>query len=120
MSNKIEKLSVVLAIAVMVVVAANGPRVEAAIGCGSVVSYLQSCVAYVTNKGPIGSCCSGVNGLYVAAKTKEDRQSVCVCLKTVAASYYGLDLDKVEGLPATCGIDIPYKISPSTDCAKVN
>ncbi|CAA0830588.1 Non-specific lipid-transfer protein 12 [Striga hermonthica] len=111
-----------LAIAVIVAatVAANGPRAEAAIGCGSVVSYLQSCVPYITNTGPIGSCCSGVNGLYVAAKTKEDRQSVCVCLKTVVGSYSGLDLGKVEGLPATCGIDIPYKISPSTDCAKVN
>ncbi|KAK4381724.1 Non-specific lipid-transfer protein 2 [Sesamum angolense] len=66
------------------------------------------------------SCCSGVKGLYGAAKTTPDRQSVCSCLKSLAGSYKDVDLSKAAGLPVQCGVNIPYKISPSTDCSKVN
>ncbi|KAL0450915.1 UNVERIFIED_CONTAM: Non-specific lipid-transfer protein 2 [Sesamum latifolium] len=96
------------------------PPSEAAISCGTVVSYVQSCLPYVTNTGPLGSCCSGVKGLNGAAKTKEDRQSVCNCLKSLAGSNSGIDLGKVAALPGICGVNIPYKISPSTDCSKVS
>lgn len=94
------------------------PRGEAAIGCGTVVSSLKPCLPYVTGKGPLGSCCGGVKGLYSAAKTTADRQSVCTCLKSLAGSYTGVNLGKAAGLPGQCGVSIPYKISPSTDCSK--
>ncbi|KAK4406279.1 Non-specific lipid-transfer protein 1 [Sesamum angolense] len=67
----------------------------------------------------IGDDVGGVKGLYAAAKTTPDRQSVCNCLKSLAASYSTLNLGKAAGLPAQCGVNIPYKISPSTDCSKV-
>ncbi|KAL0310072.1 UNVERIFIED_CONTAM: Non-specific lipid-transfer protein 2 [Sesamum radiatum] len=102
----------------MAAVVLVAPPSEAAISCGTVVSYVQSCLPYVTNKGPLGSCCSGVKGLNAAAKTKEDRQSVCNCLKSLVGSYSGINLGKVAGLPGVCGVSIPYKISPSTDCSK--
>ncbi|PIM98593.1 hypothetical protein CDL12_28926 [Handroanthus impetiginosus] len=102
-----------------VLIAAVAPQTEAAVGCGTVVSYLNPCIPYVTNKGPLGGCCSGVKGLYGAAKTTPDRQSVCNCLKSLAGSYAGLDYGKAAGLPGQCGVSIPYKISPSTDCSKV-
>ncbi|PIN21382.1 hypothetical protein CDL12_05927 [Handroanthus impetiginosus] len=99
-------------------VAAVAPRSEAAIGCGTVVSYLQPCLPYVTNKGPLGNCCSGIKGLNAASKTTQDRQSVCNCLKSLAGSYK-IDLGKAAALPGQCGVSLPYKISPSTDCSKV-
>ncbi|KAK4406287.1 Non-specific lipid-transfer protein 2 [Sesamum angolense] len=78
---------------------AVAPRSEAAISCGTVVLYLNPCLPYVTNKGSLGSCCSGVKGLYGAAKTTPDRQSVCSCLKSLAGSYKDVDLSKAAGLP---------------------
>ncbi|GFQ08746.1 non-specific lipid-transfer protein 2 [Phtheirospermum japonicum] len=102
-------------ISAMLVMAAV-PHGEA-IGCGTVVSYLNPCIPYLTGKGPIGSCCSGVKSLNSAAKTTPDRQSVCSCLKSIAGSY-SVNLGKASGLPGQCGVSIPYKISPSTDCSK--
>ncbi|KAI3470185.1 hypothetical protein Pfo_026848 [Paulownia fortunei] len=102
-----------------VLIMAVAPQGEAAIGCGTVVSYLNPCLPYVTGKGPLGSCCGGIKGLFAAAKTTPDRQSVCSCLKSVAGSYSGVNLSKAAGIPGQCGINIPYKISPSTDCSKV-
>ncbi|KAL8479461.1 hypothetical protein ACS0TY_026379 [Phlomoides rotata] len=102
----------------LIVAAAVAPPAEATIGCGAVVSYLNPCLNYVTGKGPIGGCCGGVKGLYAAAKTTSDKQAVCGCLKSLAGSYPGVNLGKAAGLPGQCGVNIPYKISPSTDCSK--
>ncbi|MFX6574269.1 non-specific lipid-transfer protein [Acinetobacter baumannii] len=92
---------------------------EAAVGCGTVASALNPCIPYVTGKGPLGSCCSGVKGLNNLAKTTPDRQSVCSCLKSLANSFPSTAVAKATGLPGQCGVSIPYKISPSTDCTKV-
>ncbi|KAL6503292.1 hypothetical protein OROHE_023921 [Orobanche hederae] len=94
------------------------PPAEAVMGCGQVVQFMSPCIPYVTGQGPLGSCCGGVKGLYSAASTTPDRQSVCRCLKSLASSY-NIDLGKAGGLPSQCGVSIPYKINPSTDCAKV-
>ncbi|KAG6393656.1 hypothetical protein SASPL_147901 [Salvia splendens] len=104
---------------VAALIAAIAPQSEAVIGCGQVVSYLNPCLPYVTNRGPLGGCCGGVKGLYSAAKTTPDRKSVCNCLKSLAGSYGGVNLGKAASLPGQCGVRIPYKISPSTDCSKV-
>ncbi|PIN00305.1 hypothetical protein CDL12_27190 [Handroanthus impetiginosus] len=77
------------------VVAAVAPPVEAAIGYSSGF-VLQS----------------------IMAKMTSDRQSVCNCLKSMAKSYPGVNLDKIARLPSQCGVNIPYKISPSTNCVK--
>lgn len=116
MAAMIKPMSMLLIAAVMIMAVA--PPSEAGLGCGTVVSYLNSCIPYVTDKGPIGSCCSGVKGLYGAAKTPDDRKSVCGCLKSLAGSYSGLNYGKAAALPGQCGVNIPYKISPSTDCSK--
>lgn len=106
--------------AAMLVVNVVVPPAAAEIGCGTVVSYLNSCIPYVTDQGPLaGGCCDGVKGLYGAANSTPDRQSVCSCLKSLAASYSAVNLEKAAGLPAQCGVTIPYQISPSTDCEKV-
>ncbi|KAL6528562.1 hypothetical protein OROMI_029207 [Orobanche minor] len=105
---------IILLAAVNVVVV---PTAEAVMGCGQVVQFMSPCIPYVTGQGPLGTCCGGVNRLYSAASTTPDRQSVCKCLKSLASSY-NIDLGKAGGLPSQCGVSIPYKINPSTDCAK--
>ncbi|KZV40867.1 non-specific lipid-transfer protein 2-like [Dorcoceras hygrometricum] len=105
-------------IPLVLVLLALAPRGEAQIGCGRVVSYLNPCIPYVTGSGPLGQCCGGVKGLYGAAKTTADRQSVCGCLKNLAQAYSAY-IGKAASLPRQCGVSIPYAISPSTDCSKV-
>lgn len=88
-----------------------------AIDCTVVVQYLNPCLPYLTDQGALGGCCSGVKDLYDAAKTPEDRQSVCSCLKSIYGLYSTVDMSKASGLPGECGVSVPYKISPSIDCS---
>nr|B3A0N2.1 RecName: Full=Non-specific lipid-transfer protein; Short=LTP [Lycium barbarum] len=50
--------------------------------------------------GPLGGCCGGIK-------------------KSAAAGISGINYGIAAGLPGKCGVNIPYKISPSTDCSKV-
>nr|AAK01293.1 lipid transfer protein [Avicennia marina] len=111
--------SMCIIVVVAVLAAWVVPHGEAAISCGTVASKLAPCIPYVTNRGPLGGCCGGVKSLYGLARTTPDRQSVCGCLKSLASSY-NVNLGKAAGLPGQCGVNIPYKISPSTDCSKVH
>ncbi|KAK4425050.1 Non-specific lipid-transfer protein 2 [Sesamum alatum] len=95
------------------------PEGEAAIGCGTVASYLNRCLPYLTRKGALGGCCNGIKGLYAAAKSTPDRQSVCKCVKSFAASVRGVNPGNAARLPGQCGINIRYKINPSIDCSKL-
>ncbi|KAI7746900.1 hypothetical protein M8C21_018122 [Ambrosia artemisiifolia] len=105
-----------LVLACMVVVT---PCAEA-ISCGQVVSGLVPCLGYLTKGGAVPpACCGGVSGLNNAAKSTSDRQTVCACLKVAYASNSGINLSYASSLPGKCGVNIPYKISPSTDCSKV-
>ncbi|XP_047254554.1 non-specific lipid-transfer protein 2-like isoform X2 [Capsicum annuum] len=70
----------------------------AALSCGQVTSAMAPCVPYLT---------------------PADRKTACTCLKSAANAIKGIDAGKAAGLPAACGVNIPYKISPSTDCSKV-
>ncbi|CAL1378442.1 unnamed protein product [Linum trigynum] len=91
-----------------------------AITCGQVTSSLAPCLGYLTGSGPVTpGCCNGVRSLNGAAQTTPDRQAACECLKSTAGSVRGLDLSKAAGLPGACGVNIPYKISPSTNCKSI-
>ncbi|KAK4724646.1 hypothetical protein R3W88_027425 [Solanum pinnatisectum] len=98
----------------MIVVA---PHAEA-LSCGQVTSGLAPCLLYLQGRGPLGGCCGGVKGLLGAAKTPADRKTACTCLKSAASAIKGIDVGKAAGIPRVCGVNIPYKISPSTDCSK--
>ncbi|CAI9758845.1 unnamed protein product [Fraxinus pennsylvanica] len=105
---------------VLIAVALVAPLADAAITCGTVVNSLRPCLSYVQGGSSVPpTCCSGIKSLYAAAKTKADRQGVCGCLKTLAASFKGINYSKAAGLPGKCGVSIAYKIDPSTDCSKV-
>ena len=99
----------------MVVVA---PHAEA-MTCGQVTSSLVPCLPYLQGTSALGGCCGGVKSLLAQAKTTADRKTVCNCLKSAANAMKGIDLGKAAGLPSACGVNIPYKISPSTDCSTI-
>ncbi|KAI3677746.1 hypothetical protein L6452_37014 [Arctium lappa] len=101
----------------MVVVA---PYTVATITCDKVVEKLKPCLQYLKAGGGVPApCCAGVKGLNAAAKTTPDRQKACGCMKTTYKSHPEIKIDNARVLPGKCGVKIPYKISPKTDCSKV-
>ncbi|XP_050383561.1 non-specific lipid-transfer protein 1-like [Argentina anserina] len=95
---------------------------KAAITCGQVVNKLMPCVPYVQTGGtPAANCCNGIRTLNGMAKTTPDRQGVCNCLKQAITGipYTGANTGLAAGLPAKCGVNLPYKINPSTDCKSI-
>ncbi|XP_022760949.1 non-specific lipid-transfer protein 3-like [Durio zibethinus] len=112
-----------LASLMLVCMVVSAPLVaKAAVTCSDVVNHLLPCVSYVSNGGPLpDACCNGVKTLYGEAQTSGDRQNVCRCIESTVRgiSYSSFNLDLAAGLPDKCGLHLPYKISPSTDCSKV-
>lgn len=107
-------LLVVMCIAVMLT-----PHAEASISCGQVVSSLSPCIGYVKSAGGVvpPACCSGIKSLNSKANTTPDRQTACNCIKSAAGNISGVNLGLASALPSKCGVDLPYKISPSIDCS---
>ncbi|XP_062005390.1 non-specific lipid-transfer protein 1-like [Rosa rugosa] len=95
---------------------------KATITCSQVVNKLTPCISYLEKGGtPASGCCSGIKTLYSTAHTTADLQGVCNCLKEKISSihYSSSNVRFAAGLPAKCGIKIPYKISPSTNCKSI-
>ncbi|RDX79600.1 hypothetical protein CR513_39963, partial [Mucuna pruriens] len=112
------KFACVVAVLCMVVMSA--PTAQAVITCGQVTSSLAQCIPYLRGVGsPSLGCCNGVKSLNAAAKTTADRQAACNCLKTAAGAIAGYKQQNGAALPGKCGVNIPYKISPSTNCATI-
>ncbi|VFQ79491.1 unnamed protein product [Cuscuta campestris] len=106
----------------VVLAAALASHAEAAITCGQVSGALAPCLTYLKGTGaapPPANCCGGVQKLSNLAKTTTDRQAACNCLKTIAKSVSGINLNAASGLPGKCRVNIPYQISLSTNCANV-
>ncbi|KAI3666827.1 hypothetical protein L6452_41865 [Arctium lappa] len=112
---------VALVVLLCFMVASSPPyTAEGAMTCQMVVSSLTPCASYLTRGGPVPpSCCSGITSLYKAATTTVDRQTACRCMEQAAGMVPGIDLQNAGSLPGKCGVNIPYKISPTTDCSKV-
>ena len=95
------------------------PHAEAAISCGLVAKSIAPCINYLKSGGaPPPACCAGVKQLVGLATTAPDRQAACGCLKQSAGSVPGLNYANAAALPGKCGANVPYPISPSTDCSK--
>ncbi|KAI5561501.1 hypothetical protein POPTR_016G135800v4 [Populus trichocarpa] len=110
---------VCLVVCIMVMTAST---TKAAISCNQVINTLTPCISYVVGNGALtGNCCNAIRGLNSAARTTPDRQSVCTCLKNTASqfSYNSRNVALAAGLPGKCGVKLPYKIDPSTDCKSV-
>ncbi|PHU18482.1 Non-specific lipid-transfer protein [Capsicum chinense] len=83
------------------------------------------CLSYLmggSNQAAVpAGCCSGIQSLYTAASTTPDRQGVCSCLKSGAASLgNNIDTNKAATLLSKCGVPFPYKISANIDCSKIH
>ncbi|XP_044473056.1 non-specific lipid-transfer protein 1-like [Mangifera indica] len=112
-------LKLVFALAFALLVAAP---VALAINCGQVSSNLSPCLNYLRTDGkgaPPANCCTGVNTINNAARTTKDRQDACRCLQNAAKGIPGLNSNAAAALPSKCGVNIPYKISTSTNCASI-
>ena len=112
-----------LLVAALLLSAAPAPAESAVSNCAQVAQYLGPCISYAMGRGsapgPADRCCSGVRSLNAAAATPADRKSTCNCLKQQTSGMAGIRPDLVAGIPSKCGVNIPYAISPSTDCSKV-
>ena len=112
------KVTWVVVVAMMCILVASPTGVEG-LTCGDVTNNLMPCFGYLRGAPKLDpSCCAGVKKLNSAAKTTNDRRTACKCLVSASKSFTGINYGVVAGLPAKCGVSIPYKISPSTDCSK--
>ena len=108
-----------VACVVLMCMVVSAPSAQAAISCATVVSKLAPCLGYLRSGGPVpAQCCNGVRSLNNAATTTPDRQQACKCMKSTASTVSGIDINNASTLPSKCGVNIPYKISPDTDCSK--
>ncbi|KAI4324534.1 hypothetical protein MLD38_030017 [Melastoma candidum] len=117
-SNVVVK--VVSALVLLAFIASGSAVAE--IPCNLVVQDLMPCVPYVLSGRQLTTaCCGGVRSLYTAAKSTKDRQDVCGCLKNAIQSIplTSNAARLAAGLPAQCKVNLPYKISPSTDCKSI-
>ncbi|XP_020588265.1 non-specific lipid-transfer protein 1-like [Phalaenopsis equestris] len=109
----------VIAIALTLAIMARMPTEATAITCGAVNLNMLPCMNYIRNGGDVPSdCCNGLNNIVNAAKTTDDRRTACNCLKSLASGASNDELIRAAVIPDKCGIPLPYKFSPSTDCAK--
>ncbi|KAL1193801.1 Non-specific lipid-transfer protein 6 [Cardamine amara subsp. amara] len=96
---------------------------EAAVSCNTVAEDLYPCVSYVAQGGYVpATCCTGIRALNTQAQTAVDRQSVCRCIKSAIGglSLTPNNINNALSLPAKCGVNLPYRISPSTNCDSIN
>ncbi|AES79824.2 Lipid transfer protein [Medicago truncatula] len=98
------------------------PLANAVITCPDTDITLTACLSYVAypNPPPPQPCCDAVLDVTAQARTREDRQAVCSCLKGLMIGIPGLDLTALAALPKVCGANIGYEISPGMDCSKIN
>ncbi|XP_054783432.1 non-specific lipid-transfer protein 1-like [Prosopis cineraria] len=109
----------VACLAVLCVALIGAPMADA-ITCGQVTSSLAPCLSYLQKGGsPSAACCNGIKSLASGARTTADKQAVCNCLKQAAGTVSGVNNKNAQNLPSACKVNIPYKISTSTNCASI-
>ncbi|KAJ0650944.1 putative plant non-specific lipid-transfer protein/Par allergen [Helianthus annuus] len=114
MTGMMMKVLCIIVVCMLVV----APYAEA-VSCSDVVNKLSPCISYLKNGGSVSAaCCNGIKGLNAAAKSTADKKTACGCLKNAYQSISGINADNASGLPKRCGVNIPYKISMSTNCNK--
>ncbi|KAK7294821.1 hypothetical protein RJT34_17718 [Clitoria ternatea] len=112
--GSVKKLACVV-VACMVMLG-GAPKMAQGITCGQVTGNLAPCLFYLLQGGSVSRvCCNGVRNVLGGATTTSDRQTVCSCLKT-AAHNFGITGEYAHSLPSLCKVNVPYKISASTNC----
>ncbi|KAI3911351.1 hypothetical protein MKW98_010238 [Papaver atlanticum] len=121
MSNSsIDAVKVVCTVVLMCMLF-SAPYTAEAITCGKILQDLVlPCYSYLRQGGAVTSgCCGAVRDLNSAAQTTTDRTVVCGCLQSVPRLSREINSSRLASIPGKCGVSIPYKISPSTNCSKV-
>lgn len=110
-------MRMVVCLTVMVVLLS--PATEGVVSCPQLQGYLQSCLGYLRG-GPLTKpCCSGVLSVAATARNVADRRAACRCLVAAAQNLRGvIDMGNASRLPGKCGVNIPFQISPNTNCAR--
>ncbi|ESW12130.1 hypothetical protein PHAVU_008G087000 [Phaseolus vulgaris] len=109
----------VACVVVMFMAVVSAPMMVQAVTCNDVIMQLTPCLPYLMNGGGASAgCCSGVRNLLGAAGTTADKQTVCNCLKN-AAGRFNINDQYAQALPGVCHVNVPYKISRSTNCANI-
>ncbi|GLJ47348.1 hypothetical protein SUGI_0999460 [Cryptomeria japonica] len=107
----------VVAIIGMVVVGMSS-KADGAISCSTVVSDLILCLSYILGSSaqPTKGCCNGIKTHNTVAKTIDDRQAMCNCIKSAASSYNNY-FDMASKLPDVCGVNLGFALTPLLDCS---
>ncbi|KAG5238154.1 hypothetical protein OIU76_014671 [Salix suchowensis] len=97
------------------------PTSDAAISCSDVIKDLRPCVRYLVNGTgkPPSACCAGALALQSAASSTADKKAACECIKS-ASKTINPNPQLALALPANCGINLPFTISPNVDCSKIS
>lgn len=112
-----------LCVVVLMALVVIAPQAKAAVTCGTVATSLAPCVDYLQGGagGTVpGGCCTGIRNLNGMAQTTPDRQMVCQCLKSAAKAMPNVNVGLASSIPPKCGVNIPYKLDPSTDCSSIH
>ncbi|KAF3447963.1 hypothetical protein FNV43_RR08670 [Rhamnella rubrinervis] len=117
MANSVAMKLACMVVMCMVVCA---PLAEA-LTCVEVAGTVSQCIGYLRSGGAVPvPCCSGVKSLNAMANNTPNRRVACNCLISAAKNIPGLKPNLVSGLPGACGVKLPFPISISTNCAKIN
>ncbi|CAJ1810301.1 unnamed protein product [Sphenostylis stenocarpa] len=127
-ANPFEKYNITMAtmasvkvacMVVMCMAVVGAPVMVQGVSCNDVTMNLAPCLPYLINgEAASDACCAGVRSTLGAAGTTSDKQTVCNCLKD-AANNFGINDGYAQALPGLCKVNVPYKISRSTNCANI-
>ncbi|PON51344.1 Lipid transfer protein/Par allergen [Parasponia andersonii] len=96
-----------------------GPSQPDQPSCNKVVNELSPCLPYVRGREdkPSKSCCDGAKQLNDEAKSKQDKQAACECIKKVLNTLPDVDTSRISSLPKECGISFNLPpIDRNFDC----
>ncbi|MCL7029488.1 hypothetical protein MKW94_026481 [Papaver nudicaule] len=96
------------------------PAIGAAPSCDAVITSFAPCLSYLKNTDAVPStgCCDNVKVLDQQLPEKQDRKSVCQCIKLVVPIIGAVNNTRVEDVSNNCGskhYTFPL-ISPDMNC----
>ncbi|RZC51726.1 hypothetical protein C5167_020146 [Papaver somniferum] len=99
------------------------PAISAAPSCDAVITSFSPCLSYLKNVGsvPSTSCCDNIKVLDQQVTEKQDRKSVCQCIKLAVPIIGTVNNTRVGDISNNCGSKF-YKIpliSPDMNCDNV-
>ncbi|KAK7385912.1 hypothetical protein VNO78_31875 [Psophocarpus tetragonolobus] len=87
--------------------------------CEQVYTSFKMCVEYlIGGNGPSIDCCKSVSKVKSSAPTINERRAACKCFEEVAIRLPALNQDRFASLPNSCGVNMGFPLSKTTDCNK--